>query len=71
MMGCFLTGLTALLLFAVTGSERELMAVKENLVVFTLMTFPEGFINGSVASMLTIFWPDIMKTYRDDWFLKD
>jgi uncharacterized membrane protein len=71
MLSCFATGLTAILLFTLTSSERELFAVKENFIVFAVMTFPEGFINGSIATMLTIFWPDIMKTYRDDWFLKD
>lgn len=71
MISCFLTGLTAMTLFAITGSERELFSIKENFIVFVVMTFPEGFINGSIATMFTIFWPDIMKTYRDDWFLKD
>jgi uncharacterized membrane protein len=71
MISCFLTGLTAIVLFSLTGSERELYSVKENFIVFVVMTFPEGFINGSVATMFTVFWPDIMKTYRDDWFLKD
>jgi uncharacterized membrane protein len=71
MISCFLTGLTAIALFILTGSERELHSVKENFIVFVVMTFPEGFINGSMATMFTIFYPGIMKTYRDDWFLKD
>ncbi len=70
MVSCFLTGLTAMSLFALTGSDRELFSVQDNFIVFVVMTFPEGFINGSIATMLTIFWPDILKTYRDDWFLK-
>lgn len=71
MVSCLLTGLTAIVLFTITGSERELFSVKENFIVFVVMTFPEGFINGSIATMFTIFWPEILKTYRDDWFLKD
>ena len=71
MISCFLMGLAAIALFVLTGSERELHSVKENFIVFVVMTFPEGFINGSMATMFTIFYPNIMKTYRDDWFLKD
>lgn len=69
MVSCLLTGLSALLLFSVTQSEMELLTVKEHFIVFFVMTFPEGFINGSVATMFTIFWPEIVKTYRDDWYL--
>lgn len=68
MISCLLTGLAAMLLFNITQSELELMTVKENFIVFFVMTFPEGFINGSVATMFTVFWPEIVKTYRDDWY---
>lgn len=71
MLSCLLVGLSALLLFSVTNSYIGLAAVQENFIVFFVLTFPEGFINGSIATMFTIFWPEILKTYRDDWFLKD
>lgn len=71
MLSCLLVGVSALLLFSVTGSQSELMSVTENFIVFLVLTFPEGFINGSIATMFTIFWPEILKTYRDDWFLQD
>ena len=69
MISCVLSGLAALLLFAATNSELELMSIEDNFIVFLVMTFPEGFINGTVATMFTIFWPEILKTYRDDWYL--
>lgn len=68
MISCLLAGIAALLLFAITKSDVELNSVKDNFIVFVVMTFPEGFINGSVATMFTVFWPDIVKTYRDDWY---
>jgi len=34
------------------------------------MTFPEGFINGMLATALTVLAPDLVRTYRDDWFLR-
>jgi len=71
MISCILTGLISMLLFWISDSQLELYSVKENFIIFFVMTFPEGFINGSIATMFTIFWPEMLKTYRDDWFLQD
>jgi uncharacterized membrane protein len=69
MISCFWVGAGALALFAATGSDAHLATVQEHFIIFILMTFPEGFINGALATMLTVLWPDMVKTYRDDWFL--
>lgn len=71
MVSCLIIGVAALGLFSFSKSEIALASVQENFIVFFVLTFPEGFINGSIATMFTIFWPGIVKTYRDDWFLKD
>lgn len=71
MISCLIMGLAAIGLFSLSNSELALASVQENFIVFFVLTFPEGFINGSIATMFTIFWPGIVKTYRDDWFLKD
>ncbi len=71
MTSCLLIGLGALLLFSITGSDVQLAAAQEHFIVFLLMTFPEGFINGALATTMTVLWPDMVKTYRDDWFLRD
>ncbi len=34
-----------------------------------LLTFPEGFLNGTLISALTVFYPDIVRTYDDDRYL--
>jgi uncharacterized membrane protein len=34
-----------------------------------LITFPEGFINGAVISALTVFAPELMRTYDDERYL--
>jgi uncharacterized membrane protein len=70
-ISCLLIGLGAFLLFFLTGSEVPLATVQEHFIIFLLMTFPEGFINGALATTLTVLWPDMVKTYRDDWFLRD
>lgn len=71
MVSCVLVGFASLLLFALTGSDIQLSNTKEHFFVFLLMTFPEGFANGLIATVMTILYPDLVKTYRDDWYLKD
>ena len=34
-----------------------------------LLTFPEGFLNGTLISALTVFYPDIVRTYDDVRYL--
>jgi uncharacterized membrane protein len=70
MVSCIWLGLCALLLFAVTGSDVQLATTQEHFIVFVLMTFPEGFVNGLIATVMTVLYPDMVKTYRDDWYLK-
>ncbi|MEN0038939.1 MAG: hypothetical protein AAGC78_17810 [Cellvibrio sp.] len=71
MVSCLWLGLTAMLLFAITGSDIQLATTQEHFIVFVLMTFPEGFVNGLIATVMTVLYPDMVKTYRDDWYLKD
>lgn len=71
MFSCLLVGVASLLLFALTGSDVQLVNTKEHFFVFLLMTFPEGFVNGLIATVMTVLYPDLVKTYRDDWYLND
>lgn len=71
MLSCIWLGLAALLLFGITGSEIQFETTREHFIVFMLMTFPEGFVNGLIATVMTVLYPDMVKTYRDDWYLKD
>jgi uncharacterized membrane protein len=69
MVSCLLVGAAALMLFAVTGSDIHLANTQEHFFIFLLMTFPEGFVNGLIATVMTVLYPDLVKTYRDDWYL--
>jgi uncharacterized membrane protein len=71
MLSCIWLGLAALLLFGITGSEVQFATTLDHFIVFVLMTFPEGFVNGLIATVMTVLYPDMVKTYRDDWYLKD
>ena len=36
-----------------------------------LLMFPEAFINGMVVTAFTVFYPDVVKTFDDDYYLND
>ena len=42
----------------------------DHLTVLLLLSFPEGFCNGAIVSTLTVFAPDLVRTYDDDFYLK-
>ena len=68
---CALIDASAFLLFTLAGAAPQLAALHDYGWAFLLMSFPEGFLNGTLATAFTVFWPDIVKTYRDDWFIPD
>lgn len=57
------------LLFWLSGSTAEYAMLKEYLTVYLLMLFPEGFINGALITVLTIFYPDMVRRYDDHAYL--
>ena len=61
----------ALLLFWLSGSDVMLKVLLEHYLVTLLLMFPEGFANGTLATLLTVLHPDLLRTYRDDWFTRD
>ena len=69
MTGCLVMGASAWCLFFVTGNQAHQLVLEENFFVFLLIAFPEGFINGTLATALTVLAPDLVRTYRDDWFI--
>ncbi|MDO3380826.1 hypothetical protein [Gilvimarinus algae] len=71
MLSCLWLGAASYLLFFITGSDGALAVWQQNALLFVLMMFPEGFCNGAIATVLTVLWPDMVKTYRDDWYLGD
>jgi len=70
MSGCVVMGASAWILFVITGNLAHQMALEDHFFVFLLMAFPEGFINGTLATALTVLAPDLVRTYRDDWFTR-
>jgi len=48
---------------------NRLLATGLDHALVLLLTFPEGFVNGAVISALTVFYPDIVRSYDDERYL--
>jgi uncharacterized membrane protein len=59
----------ALPLLWIIGQEGWTRSALENWPLIALMLFPEGFINGMLVTTLTVFHPQIMKTFDDRHYL--
>jgi uncharacterized membrane protein len=59
----------ALPLIWLIGQDAWVRSALDNWPLITLMLFPEGFINGMVVTTLTVFYPELMKTFDDRHYL--
>lgn len=70
-MACVLvSAFCALLLFALMGRFDLIADALAGASLVTLMMFPEGFLNGMLVTAVTVFRPDLVKTFDDDYYLK-
>jgi uncharacterized membrane protein len=53
------------------GQADMAQAAIDNWPLIFLLLFPEGFINGMVVTTLTVFYPGLVKTFDDDYYLDD
>lgn len=56
--------------FLTEGSELSRL-IEHNRPYFFIWAFPEGFINGTIVSAITIFYPQLVKTLDEDRYLSD
>ena len=63
--------LTALPVFWLVGRPEWIGRALENWAFIFLVLFPEGFINGMLVTAFTVFYPDLVKTFDDDYYLDD
>ena len=68
MLTVILTGVVALLALWISGSSLQ-YPVFDNVYLFAMLTFPEGFTNGAIITALTVVRPDLVKTYDDKFYL--
>ena len=64
---CHSVGLAVL-----NGFEPHIgQSVADHFSLFLLLTFPEGFSNGALISSLAVLAPNMVKTYDDNFYLKE
>ena len=61
--------LVAVLLFGIMGLEQWRQGALQNWPLIFLLLFPEGFINGMLVTTLTVFFPNLVKTFDDAFYL--
>ncbi len=65
------SALAAWFWFWLTGAWSLRVVLADNLIIYALSAFPEGFIGGSVLTTVTVLWPDLVKNYDDNRYLSD
>ena len=63
--------LLAIPTFWLMGQSDWVASAFENWPFILLLMFPEGFINGMLVTAFTVFYPDVVKTFDDDYYLDD
>jgi uncharacterized membrane protein len=66
-----LIAVLAVALFSLTAMVGLLEVISEYWPLLLLMMFSEAFINGMCVSALAIFFPDLLKTFDDHFYLDD
>ncbi len=66
-----MVAMTALPVFWLLGQTEWIAMALESWPFILLLMFPEGFINGMLVTAFTVFYPDVVKTFDDEYYLKD
>ena len=65
------TVLVALGLLLLCGQQGWANEAVQNWPLILLVLFPEGFINGMTVTTLTVFYPHLVKTFDEKYYLGD
>lgn len=68
-LSILVVSLVSLLLFWLIGQGEWSRNALDNWPLISLMLFPEGFINGMLVTTLTVFYPGLVKTFDERFYL--
>ncbi len=71
LLSVLVLALVALPTFWLIGQPAWVARAFDNPAFILLLMFPEGFINGMLVTAFTVFYPDVVKTFDDDYYLND
>lgn len=68
-LAMLVTILAALAVLLLCGQQAWVSEALENWPLSVLILFPEGFINGMIVTTLTVFYPQLVKTFDERHYL--
>ena len=68
-LSMLVVAIVSLALFWLIGQGEWTRNAVENWPLLSLILFPEGFINGMLVTTLTVFYPGLVKTFDDAFYL--
>jgi uncharacterized membrane protein len=68
-LAMLVTIVAALALLLLCGQQAWAGEALENWPLIVLILFPEGFINGMIVTTLTVFYPQLVKTFDERHYL--
>jgi uncharacterized membrane protein len=71
LLSVLVLALLALPTFWLIGQSGWVSRALDNWPFILLLMFPEGFINGMLVTAFTVFYPEVVKTFDDDYYLGD
>jgi len=71
LLSVLVLALLALPAFWLIGQPEWVDRALENWIFVMLLMFPEGFINGMLVTAFTVFYPDVVKTFDEAWYLDE
>lgn len=71
LLSVLMLALTALPVFWLMGRSTWVTTALDNWAFIFLLMFPEGFINGMLVTAFTVFYPDVVKTFDEDYYLNE
>jgi len=60
---------TTLLLLLLAGYDLSIQEIANDAPLLLLLIFPEGFLNGTIVTAVTVFKPHLMMTFNEDFYL--
>lgn len=60
--------LTTLALLLLAGYDLSVNEIARDAPILFILMFPEGFINGTIVTAITVFKPHLMKTFNEDFY---
>lgn len=60
--------ISTLALLLLAGYDLSINEIARDAPILFILMFPEGFINGTIVTAITVFKPHLMKTFNEDFY---